>query len=343
VHSIAKLGSGGGRYYVEKGRERVDHRRAVASGAEDYYLAGPEGAGSWIGTVARELDLEGRQVTEEALDRALSAADPITGRRLAGPIGRATIPGFDLTFSVPKSVSLLWALGDDPTRAAIWRAQRAGVADAVRYLETEAAWGRLGAGGAASWFQGSGLLAAAFEHRTSRAGDPHIHTHVLVANRIDRPDGLYGALHTQLLYAEAKTAGYIHEAALRHELTRELGVEWTEPRKGVAEIDGISPEARRAFSRRRRQIEAYTGVRGQTSRAARQVAAYRTREAKDYNITPELLAPEWHARAARLGLSGDAVERLLDRGQQRGQRRTGPLRSWWSAWSSTSRISIAAP
>jgi conjugative relaxase-like TrwC/TraI family protein len=112
VVSIAKLGSGGGRYYVEKVRERVDHRRAVSSGADDYYLAGPEGAGTWVGTVTRELDLEGREVTEEALDRALSAADLITGRRLAGPIGRATIPGFDLTFSVPKSVSLLWALGD---------------------------------------------------------------------------------------------------------------------------------------------------------------------------------------------------------------------------------------
>lgn len=80
VNSIAKLGSGGGRYYIEKGRDRVDHRRAVASGADDYYLAGPEVAGTWVGTVARELDLEGREVTEEALDRACP-------RRIRSPVG----------------------------------------------------------------------------------------------------------------------------------------------------------------------------------------------------------------------------------------------------------------
>jgi conjugative relaxase-like TrwC/TraI family protein len=317
MHSIARLAPGGQGYYLEQADGRVGHVRSVASGVEDYYLAGPEAAGQWIGAVARELGLEAGEVSEELLDRALSARDLRTGESLEGPVGRRKVPGFDLTFSVPKSASLLWALGDDRVRAAVWRAQRVAVADGLRYLETEAGWGRYGAGGAAGWFQGDGLLGVAFEHRTSRAGDPHIHSDVLVANQVRRPDGTFAAIDSRRLYAEAKTAGFVHEAAFRYELARELGVSWTEPRKGIAEIEGVSAPVRRAFSRRRREIEAYTGVRGATSRAARQIAAYRTRQAKDYEVTPALLAPEWRARADRLGLDRDAITRLLGRNRLR--------------------------
>ena len=101
--SIAKLAPGGQAYYLEQADGRVGHVRSVATGVEDYYLAGPEAAGRWIGAVAREFGVEGREITEETLDRALSARDLATGAPLAGPIGRATVAGFDLTFSVPKS------------------------------------------------------------------------------------------------------------------------------------------------------------------------------------------------------------------------------------------------
>jgi conjugative relaxase-like TrwC/TraI family protein len=92
----------------------------------------------------------------------------------------------------------------------------------LQYLESKAAHGRLGASGQADWFEGTGLLATAFEHRTSRAGDPQIHTHVLVANAVRRPDGRWAALDGRLLYAESKTAGCVHEAAFRRALVAEL-------------------------------------------------------------------------------------------------------------------------
>ena len=129
--------------------------------------------------------------------------------------------------------------------------------------------GRLGAGGTAGWFEGSGLLAAAFEHRTSRAGDPQVHTHVLVVNAVRRPDGLWAALDGRLLYAESKTAGYVHEAAFRRELVRELGVEWGPVHRGIAELEGVPADVRRAFSRRTREIDAYLADRDRSSPAAR--------------------------------------------------------------------------
>ena len=70
------------------------------------------------------------------------------------------------------------------------------------------------------------MVGAAFRHRTSRAGDPHLHTHVLVANTVRGPDGKWRTLDFRHVYAHAKTAGYLYEAHLRHLLTERLGVEW---------------------------------------------------------------------------------------------------------------------
>ena len=114
---------------------------------------------------------------------------------------------------------------------------------------------RRGAGGAQA-IAGNGFVAAAFRHRTSRAGDPQLHTHVLVANLTLGADGHWSTLDGRRIYAHAKTAGYLYEARLRSELTRELGVEWTPVRNGIADIAGVPPTVLRAFSRRRAEIEA---------------------------------------------------------------------------------------
>ena len=89
--------------------------------------------------------------------------------------------GFDLTFSAPKSVSVLFGLGDEEIRARVREAHDVAVSEAVGHLERSAAAVRRGHGGAIVE-EASGLVAAAFRHRTSRAGDPQLHTHVLVAN-----------------------------------------------------------------------------------------------------------------------------------------------------------------
>src|SRR4051794_18846987 len=310
--SIGKLARGQADYYLEQAKGRVDHATSVESGAEDYYLGGPEAKGYWLGSIAAELDLS-RTVSDDGFQLALAGAHPSTGAVLTSG-GPNRVPGFDLTFSAPKSVSVLFGVGDERMQGAIRAAHDRAVEDALGYLERSAAKGRRGHDGLVT-INGSGVLAAAFRHRTSRAGDPQLHTHVVVANVVHGADGRWSALDGRLIYAHAKTAGYLYEARLRAELTRSLGVAWTPVKRGIADVDGISQEVLRTFSRRRVEIEEELARRGRVGAVAAQVVALATRRRKDYRVTPERLAPEWRERAAALGFDATSVERLLGRAQ----------------------------
>jgi conjugative relaxase-like TrwC/TraI family protein len=104
---------------------------------------------------------------------------------------------------------------------------------------------------------GSGLLAVGFDHRTSREGDPLLHTHLVVANRVQGPDGRWTALDGCDVYRHRRAADAIYRAALQRELTRSLGVEWTEAdRHGNRELQGTPKELIRAFSKRTEQVNA---------------------------------------------------------------------------------------
>jgi conjugative relaxase-like TrwC/TraI family protein len=297
VVSIGKLSADQGRYYLDQAGEPTTATDAVTSGAEEYYVGGPEAAGEWLGHGAASLRLSGA-VTGEALTTLLAGIDPSTGESLRRS---GSVAAFDVTFSAPKSVSVAFAIGDPFMQRAIREAHRAAVLDAFTYFERATSYTRRGEGGAIS-MRGEGLVAAAFEHRTSRAGDPQLHTHVLVANAIRGEDGRWSALDGRRLYAHARTAGFLYQASLRRHLTRELGVRWTGVEKGVAEIEGISERVRRAFSTRRAEIEAAMARAGSSGRDAAQVAALATRRAKDRSLTPDQLRSEWCDRAARLGL-----------------------------------------
>jgi TrwC relaxase len=118
--------------------------------------------------------------------------DPVDAGEVAGQIAKdsrprsQTVAGYDLTFSPVKSVSTLWAVADPRTAAAIERAHRAAVADALRFIEEQALFTRTGPQGIRQ-VNVHGLAAAAFTHRDSRAGDPDLHTHVAVANKVETP------------------------------------------------------------------------------------------------------------------------------------------------------------
>ncbi|MEA2233456.1 MAG: hypothetical protein QOD83_3272, partial [Solirubrobacteraceae bacterium] len=318
VLSIAKLAGTDQRYYLDQARGRVDHAGSVSSGVEDYYLAGPEAAGRWTGSGARLLGLNGR-VGEAPLRAVLSQHDPRSSAKLSGPAAHARVPGYDLMFSVPKSASVLFGIADERVQRAVLEAQDEAVAAGLSYLERHACRTRIGAGGH-EVVRGYGFVGAAFRHRTSRAGDPQVHTHVLVANATRRADGLWGTLDGRQVYAHARTAGHVHEAVLRRELGARLGVEWRLARNGISDIDGVSDAVIEAFSRRRAEIDAQVAAWGQRSAAARQSAALATRARKDYGVTPEKLAPEWRHRAQTLGLDQRTLDTLLDREQPRGLR-----------------------
>jgi conjugative relaxase-like TrwC/TraI family protein len=126
--------------------------------------------------------------------------------------------------------------------------------------------------------EASGLVAAAFRHRTSRAGDPQLHTHVLVANLGRGVDGRWSALDGRRLYSEARAASFIYQAVLRAELTRTVGVEWGRVRGGIGEVVGVPRAVREAFSRRRVEIEAALEGRGTDGPRAAEAAALATGE-----------------------------------------------------------------
>lgn len=302
--SVGKLAPGQGNYYL----------RAVAQGAEDYYLFSGEAPGRWVGGGCGGIGINGRVDTRH-FSSVLDGCDPLTGEALGKRWATSKLPGFDLTFSAPKSVSLLWALGDDELQAKMREAHDRAVDAAIGYLERTASHTRRGHAGA-DRIDSSGFLAAAFRHRTSRAGDPNVHTHVVVANRVRGRDGRWSALDGRALYRQARTAGTLYQSQLRHEL-RELGLTWNVASTGVAEIDGVPRLVRREFSQRRQEIERHLAERGKSSARAAQVATLQTRKAKDYGVQVETLVDDWRRRAAEHGFDREVIERLLCEGRER--------------------------
>ena len=297
--SIGKLGAGQEGYYLGK----------VAEGAEDYYSGEGEAEGYWLGDGAEFLGLEGK-VDGDQLVAMLTGRNPATGDPLGlkSAPGREPVPGFDLTFSAPKSVSLTWALGGSPVGGQVAEAHAAAVREALSYLERNACWARRGAGGR-EFVPGAGFIGAGYPHRSSRAGDPQLHTHVLIANATLGPDGRWSRLYHPALYEHAKTASYIYEAHLRHELTRRLGVEWTQVRRGLADIKGFTPEQLARFSTRRAEILEAAGE-GASARAM-QIATLATRNAKERDLTDASLRDAWRVKGEEVGLTRESIARHL--------------------------------
>jgi conjugative relaxase-like TrwC/TraI family protein len=290
------------------------YEQAVASGREDYYAGEGEAAGAWVGAGAKDLGLQGR-VERGQLERLLVGLEnPASGVDLtAGRVGRPTeVLGFDLTFSAPKSVSVLYAAGGSEVAARVVVAHEAAVRDALGYLEREAVQVRRGIDGRLRE-HAPGFVAAAYRHRSSRAGDPQLHTHVVAANFAQGADGRWTALHGTALYEAAKTAGFLYQARLRAELSRRLGVEWRVVVNGMAEIDGIPESVLKHFSRRSVEIGEALEPSGLSSPRAAQIAALATRRAKDYGVAESTIYQRWRARAAEQGLTRDVLARVLAR------------------------------
>ncbi len=225
--------------------------------------------------------------------------------------------GVDGPLSAPKSVSVLWALADARTGEQVLAAHRTAVSETVAYLQRHAGHalrGHQGDGQRAARIGTDGLVVAAFEHRTSRADDPQLHTHVVIANLLHGVDGRWSALDTRALFRVQRTAGYLYQAVLRGQLTERLGVRWGRVRNGTAEIDGLPSGLLREFSRRRAAIEDALAASGRAGVAAAQVACLTTRPAKSGRTVTALLPDWWQRAQAHLGADvTGAVRRVLHR------------------------------
>lgn len=261
-----------------------------------------------MGAAAQRLGLAGT-VRPEDFAAVLEHRYPGTDVRVTASRSAPTVAAFDATFNAPKSVSVLHGLGTPDIRAVVRLAHDVAVREALTVFETEASRGRRGHGGA-EIVAGDGFVAAAFRHRTSRAGDPHLHTHVVIANLVHGPDDRWTALDARPLYHWSKTVGYLYEAELRHQLATTLGVDWRAVRRGIADLSAVPMQVVDEFSTRRHEIEAHMAENGFDSARSAQLAAYATRRMKDYSATPESLLDRWRHQAAELGFD---CERLCDR------------------------------
>jgi conjugative relaxase-like TrwC/TraI family protein len=183
---------------TEPARFRVEVARRIAAFNEQAGLPG-----DWpVSTTERA-----RIRTEVA--RELFAAEhgrpPADAREVAGTIAKhsrpapQTVAGYDLTFSPVKSVSTLWAVADPQVAAQIERAHQAAVQDALRFLEQHALFTREGSHGIRQ-VNVRGLVATAFTHRDSRAGDPDLHTHVAVADKVQTLGGRWLSIDGRVLF-----------------------------------------------------------------------------------------------------------------------------------------------
>lgn len=311
--SLWKLRVGAEEYYLGQ----------VADGIDDYYSGAGETRGRWLGLANQALDLDD-EVTGDQLRAVLAGLNPGTGLTPNGDqvkTWKNRVPGFDLTFSAPKSVSVLYALADPLVRAEVVEATNIAVEEAVRWLEREACFVRRGSNNreakAAPFEQfgtrrlpGVGFIAAGFRHRTSRAGDPHLHTHVLVANLTRGPDGKWSALDGQALYRSKLAAGAMYQSVLRNELSRRLGVEWNTVHNHVADIAGIPRRVVKHFSKRRTEIELELDRLGLGGTDAARDAMLTTRT-KKLDIDHDTLDQHWEADAASVDYSPADIAALL--------------------------------
>jgi conjugative relaxase-like TrwC/TraI family protein len=276
VASVAAIHAGDAGASVAYYVDQVGHDR------HDYYVGHGEAPGVWHGGFAEYLGLSGH-VAAEDFHAVLEGHDPATGQPLK-PRANRRVAAWDVTFSPPKSISALWALAHDDAREHVQEGQASAVDAAVGYLTAHACVARLGRDGVDRQDGAQlGFLRAEFTHRCSREGDPQVHTHSILVNVLEAPDGRRAALDGGLLFQHAKAADGIYQAALRAELTRRLGVGW-ERRDEQWEIAGIPPGLCREWSKRRSQITAALAARGldpnTASGRAAQTAALATRHAK---------------------------------------------------------------
>jgi conjugative relaxase-like TrwC/TraI family protein len=232
----------------------------VAGGLEDYYLGSGEAPGVWSGRLARQVGLAG-VVEADALRALIDRRHPLSGKAL-GSAKQPTVRAIDATFSAPKSASLLWAFAGPETAAVVSIAHVEAVEAALGFVEAHAAVTRRQLNGVRVRAGTSGWAAATFVHRTSRAGDPQLHTHAVIPNMVCGDDGAWVALDASALYCWAKAAGSVYQEELRRRLSDRLGVAWGPDRNGCREIAGISDAQQRAFSKRTVQIEEHLATRG---------------------------------------------------------------------------------
>jgi conjugative relaxase-like TrwC/TraI family protein len=283
--------------------------RLTTQGAEYYLsdLAGelplPQHAGdgvraAWSGRAAEGLGLRGA-IDPGHLRAVLDGCHPASGHRLRSE--RATVLGFDLTFSAPKSVSVVFALGGEEAARQVVAAHHDGVQGALRYVESHALSAPRGSGEQREIVPTTGVVAASFTHGVNRNLDPHLHTHVVMANMVHGVDGRWGACDHRGLSAHRTAASAVYESHLRAQLSIRLGLRWVEAPALRTEVGGVSPFLLGEFSSRAADIRRHMAEQGAHSARGARVAWAATRPGKHAGLDFGELSSQWERRARAFG------------------------------------------
>ncbi|WP_298207554.1 MobF family relaxase, partial [Ferrimicrobium sp.] len=351
--SIAKLSIGQGYRYLMDSIARGDGAAQPGSALTHYYAESGTPPGRWKGAGLSDVGdgvgiAAGSEVSEEQLWNLLGRiADPTTGKSVGQAIrrprvttgegdgspspGAKPVAGFDLTFSPPKSVSTLWALADETTKASIYACHQRAIDLTLHYAEAHVIHSRSGKNGVIQE-DVRGVCAASFTHHDSRAGDPQLHDHVIVWNRVRSvSDGKWRTIDGAGLYSSVVALGVLHEGILADLLTEALGVAWEErvtygdmrkcEIKGVPAclMDAFSQRVQAIRSRRAELVGTFEASRGRVATGTEiirlsQRANLETRDEKVHRSL-QAMSVLWRERALGvLGFEpGELVRRVCDR------------------------------
>jgi conjugative relaxase-like TrwC/TraI family protein len=237
----------------------------------------------------------------------------------------ARVQAFDHCFSSPKSVSLLAAGASPQVRRQVAEGRAEALQVAVGYLERHGVGVRREHNGVDRYQATGGLVAVAFEHRMSRSGDPQYHTHVLIQNAAQGPDGRWTALDSDRLYAHLMAADHLYLAAERAALTERLGVRWgpVDERSGAAEILGLDDRTLiERFSKRSEEIDQWLDSHGLSGIKASSAAAVATRASKDHGESEQDLYQRWRGELAEQGVGERQLAEVCSDGRGRPVTRT---------------------
>ena len=341
--SMRVMSAGTGYQYLLRSVAAGDGNRLLSTPLTRYYTETGTPPGRWLGSGLHALGhgeiRRGDVVGEQQLALLLgTGSDPVTGDPLGRrfPVhdtpadeygsdvalaARRAVAGYDLTFSVPKSVSALWGVADEGTQALIVEAHHAAIAEVLDLIEREVAATRRGVSagsGAVAQADVVGVIATAFDHWDSRLGDPQLHTHVVVSNKVQtKGDGRWRSLDGRPLHAAVVALSEHYNAVLADHLTGIFGIEWDQRARGPGrtpawELAPVPDELIHEFSSRSRGIDLETDrlidryVRDHGRRPSsatvirlRALATLSTRPEKAIRSLADL-TEEWRGRALRV-------------------------------------------
>ncbi len=275
-------------------------------------MNGGEPPGIWHGKGAAALGLVG-QVDKSEFHNLFDGFSPDGWVALAQNAGQTEgyhkrSPGFDLTFSAPKSFSTFLSQSSHEVQAVGRAIHMRAVKAAISCAEEVAGFSRRGKGGKV-WDR-AGFITAIFEHGTSRAGDPQLHSHAVVMMTGVRPDGTTGAIVSRGLYDYMKAVGTLYRCELATLAQQELGLK-VERVKDWFEVSGVSQELQEVFSTRRREILEFCKTHGFEGAKAAEYAALETRQVKGH-VARDLLQARWREIGREIGWSEREATALLN-------------------------------